>query len=61
MMSRDHVESIQMDSEEIAKISIHSFADELRKPEAVLFWQYLDETWAPSKCSQVCTKLGVTL
>ena len=32
-----------MDSEEIAKISIDRFAEQLRKPEAVLFWQYLDE------------------
>src|ERR1700760_1836395 len=32
-----------MDSKEIAKISIDRFAEQLRKPEAVLFWQYLDE------------------
>src|SRR5579863_4945021 len=32
-----------MDSEESAKISIERFAEQLRKPEAVLFWQYLDE------------------
>jgi hypothetical protein len=32
-----------MDTEEFAKISIDRFADQLLKPEAVLFWQYLDE------------------
>ena len=32
-----------MDIEEVAKSSIDRFADQLRKPEAVLFWQYLDE------------------
>src|SRR5512142_1629631 len=32
-----------MDMERIAKKSIDRFADQLRKPEAVLFWQYLDE------------------
>lgn len=32
-----------MDSEESAKISIERFAEQLRKPEAVLFWQYLDD------------------
>jgi hypothetical protein len=32
-----------MDSEGSAKISIERFADQLRKPEAVLFWQYLDD------------------
>jgi hypothetical protein len=32
-----------MDSQESAKISIERFAEQLRKPEAVLFWQYLDE------------------
>jgi hypothetical protein len=32
-----------MDTEEIAKIGIDRFAEQLRKPEAVLFWQYLDE------------------
>jgi len=32
-----------MDTKEIAKISIDRFAEQLRKPEAVLFWQYLDE------------------
>jgi hypothetical protein len=36
-------ELVQMDSKEIAKISIDRFAEQLRKPEAVLFWQYLDE------------------
>lgn len=32
-----------MDTQDIAKISIDRFAEQLRKPEAVLFWQYLDE------------------
>jgi len=32
-----------MEAEEIAKIGIERFAQQLRKPEAVLFWQYLDE------------------
>jgi hypothetical protein len=32
-----------MDSEESAKTSIERFAEQLRKPEAVLFWQYLDD------------------
>lgn len=32
-----------MDSEESAKISIERFAEPLRKPEAVLFRQYLDD------------------
>src|ERR1700758_2674666 len=32
-----------MDTEDLAKISIERFAQQLRKPEAVLFWQYLDE------------------
>jgi hypothetical protein len=32
-----------MDTEEIAKNSIERFAEQLRRPEAVLFWQYLDE------------------
>ena len=32
-----------MDIEQIAKNSIDRFADQLRKPEAVLFWQYLDD------------------
>src|SRR5690348_4471305 len=32
-----------METKEIAKISIDRFAEQLRKPEAVLFWQYLDE------------------
>ena len=32
-----------MDTEEIARISIERFAEQLRKPEAVLFWEYLDE------------------
>lgn len=32
-----------MDSEESAKISIERFAEQLRKPEAVLFRQYLDD------------------
>src|ERR1700757_3838321 len=32
-----------MDSEESAKISIERLAAKLRKPEAVLFWQYLDD------------------
>src|ERR1700751_572143 len=32
-----------MDSEESARISIERFAAQLRKPEAVLFWQYLDD------------------
>lgn len=32
-----------MDTKEIAKISIDRFAEQLRKSEAVLFWQYLDE------------------
>src|ERR1700752_2364722 len=32
-----------MDTKEIAKVSIDRFAEQLRKPEAVLFWQYLDE------------------
>jgi hypothetical protein len=31
-----------MDTEDIAKISIEHFAEQLRKPEAVLFWQHLD-------------------
>jgi hypothetical protein len=35
--------SVRMDTEKIAKSSIDRFADQLRKPEAVLFWQYLDE------------------
>jgi len=35
--------SVRMDSEESAKISIERFAAQLRKPEAVLFWQYLDD------------------
>jgi hypothetical protein len=32
-----------MDTKEIAKISIERFAEQPRKPEAVLLWQYLDE------------------
>jgi hypothetical protein len=32
-----------MDTEEIAKISIDRFAEQLSKAEAVLFWQHLDE------------------
>src|SRR5246500_5589990 len=32
-----------MDSEESAKISIERFAAQLRKPEAVLFFQHLDD------------------
>lgn len=32
-----------MDTTEIAKISVERFAQQLGKPEAVLFWQYLDE------------------
>jgi hypothetical protein len=32
-----------MYTEEIARISIERFAEQLRKPEAVLFWEYLDE------------------
>ncbi len=32
-----------MDTEDIAKISIARFAEQLGKPEAVLFWQYLDK------------------
>jgi hypothetical protein len=32
-----------MDTEELAKISIERFAEQLGKAEAVLFWQYLDE------------------
>jgi hypothetical protein len=32
-----------MDSEEIARISIDRFAEQLGKSEAVLFWQHLDE------------------
>jgi hypothetical protein len=32
-----------MDTEEIAKISIDRFAEQLGKAEAVLFWQHLDE------------------
>lgn len=35
--------SIRTDSEESAKISIERFAEPLRKPEAVLFRQYLDD------------------
>ena len=31
-----------MDTEEIAKISIDRFAEQLSKAEAVLFWQHLD-------------------
>jgi hypothetical protein len=38
------LESVQVDTKEIAKISIDRFAEQLRKPEAVLFWQYLDES-----------------
>jgi hypothetical protein len=30
-----------MDTEEIAKVSIDRFAEQLSKAEAVLFWQYL--------------------
>ena len=36
-------ELVQVDTKEIAKISIDRFAEQLRKSEAVLFWQYLDE------------------
>jgi hypothetical protein len=32
-----------MDNEESVKTSIERFAEQFRKPEAVLFWQYLDE------------------
>jgi hypothetical protein len=32
-----------MDTKEIAKISVDRFAEQLRKSEAVLFWQYLDQ------------------
>lgn len=32
-----------MDTEEIAKISIERFAEQLGKSDAVLFWHYLDE------------------
>src|SRR6201997_214989 len=32
-----------MDTKKIAKMSIDHFAEQLGKPEAVLFWQYLDE------------------
>jgi hypothetical protein len=32
-----------MDTEEIARLSIDRFAQQLGKAEAVLFWQYLDE------------------
>ena len=32
-----------MEPKEVAKISIDRFAEQFRKPEAVLFWQYLDE------------------
>ena len=32
-----------MDPKDIAKISIDRFAEQLRKSEAVLFWQHLDE------------------
>jgi hypothetical protein len=31
-----------MESEEIAKISIDRFAEQLGKAEAVLFWQHLE-------------------
>ena len=44
--------SIRMDSEESAKISIERFAEPLRKPETVLFRQYLDDNSpGKSKCS----------
>jgi hypothetical protein len=32
-----------MDTKDIAKISMDRFAEQLRKPEAVLFWQYFDD------------------
>jgi hypothetical protein len=32
-----------MDTEDLAKISIERFAQQLGKPDAVLFWQHLDE------------------
>ena len=32
-----------MDTKDIAKITVDRFAEQLRKSEAVLFWQYLDE------------------
>src|ERR1700746_797320 len=32
-----------MDTEEIAKVSIDRFAEQLSKAEAILFWQHLDE------------------
>jgi hypothetical protein len=49
------------DIEEIAKISIDRFAEQLGKAEAVLFWQHLDETRRQSQLvlswttSPVCT------
>lgn len=50
-----------MDIKEIAKISIDRFADQLRKSEAVFFWQYLDKNPSASNCSQVCMKPDATL
>ena len=43
LISEINVESVGMHNDEIAKISVERFAEQLGKPEAVLFWQYLDE------------------
>src|SRR5689334_8628957 len=40
-----------MDTEKVAKSSIDRFSDQLRKPEAVLFWQYLDENPSAKQAS----------
>ena len=50
-----------MESKEIAKISIDRFAEQLRKPEAVLFWQHLDENPSDKRMLAGCTKRDVTL
>jgi hypothetical protein len=62
MIYRDRTpELVQMNPKDIAKISINRFAEKLRKSEAVLFWQHLDENPTPSKCSQACMKRDAIL
>ena len=48
-----------MDTEEIAKLSIDRFAQQLGKAEAVLFWQYLDENPSAKEMLTGPTKRGV--
>jgi hypothetical protein len=50
-----------MYTEEIARISIERFAEQLRKPEAVLFWEYLDENLSAKEMLWVSTKRDVIL